>query len=256
MFLGAVQGFFEWLPVSSKSILMLLSTLIFSYTPTQSYATAIALQGGTVVSAVVYFHKYLVAIYRYERLLQFLLISTLVTGCVGVPVYLFTSRYLVYQLDPADSTLLIGVLLIVQMILRRSVGCCGYRGVESIRLLDAVVFGLAQSLSVLPGISRSGVTVLALLYLGYSVEDSLKLSFLASIPANMGATVVAFMVSGEEISIVAVESFAIALLTSSAVGTATIGLLIRASTRYATATQLLIALTAVVVGVALALPTW
>lgn len=247
--LGVMQGIFEWLPVSSKSVLMLLSSLLFSYTPHQSYALAIALQGGTVASATIYFHRYLRGIYRHRCVLRFLVVATLVTGAAGIPIYLLVNRYMIQQMDLGGSALLVGILLLMQALVRGVVSRYGSRSMESATLSDALVFGLIQALSILPGVSRSGATVLALLYLGYSIEDSLKLSFLASIPANIGATLVALLISGEEISVLTMESFAMALVTSSAVGAAAIGLLIRASSRHGTATQLLMAFIAILIGV-------
>lgn len=247
--LGIVQGLFEWLPVSSKSMLMLLSTLFLDYTLQQSYAVAIALQGGTVVAAVLYFHRYL-TVFRYGTLLRFLAVATAITGAVATPLYLLINRYLIRELDLGGSALLIGLFLLLQILVRRFIGRDRSRGMESATLSDAVVFGLVQALSVLPGVSRSGITVSALLYLGYSVEDSLKLSFLASIPTNIGATAVALIFSRGELSILAIESFALALITSAAIGLATIGLLIKVSSKHGTAIQILMACIAILVGVA------
>lgn len=247
--LGVVQGLFEWLPVSSKSILMLLSTLLLGYTLQQSYSVAIALQGGTVAAAALYFHRYLM-VFRYRGLFHFLVVATAITGAIAAPLYLFINRYLIRELDLGGSALLIGALLLIQIVVRRFIGRDRSRDMESATLYDAVVFGLVQALSVLPGVSRSGITVSALLYLGYSIEDSLKLSFLASIPANIGATAVALIFSGNELSMLDIESFALTLLTSAVIGLVTIGLLIKISSKHGTAIQILMACIAILVGVA------
>ncbi|MEM0005279.1 MAG: undecaprenyl-diphosphate phosphatase, partial [Ignisphaera sp.] len=107
--LGVVQGLFEWLPVSSKSILMLLSTLLLGYTLQQSYSVAIALQGGTVAAAALYFHRYLM-VFRYRGLFNFLVVATAITGAIAATLYLFINRYLIRELDLGGSALLIGDL--------------------------------------------------------------------------------------------------------------------------------------------------
>ncbi len=246
--LGIVQGFFEWLPVSSKSILMLLSTLFLSYTIQQSYVIAIALHGGVVASAILYFHRYLKNILKHRNVFYFLVVATIITSVIGIPLYLVVNKYLIQQLDLGSSALLIGLLLLIQILIRGFTKGKRSRGIEGVTLLDAAIFGVVQGLSVLPGVSRSGVTVLALLYLGYSIEESLKLSFLSSIPVNMGAVVVPLLFSRGELSMISIEYFILALIASAATGLATIRFLIKIASKHGISTQLLMACITLLIG--------
>jgi len=91
--------------------------------------------------------------------------------------------------------------------------------------LDAVLVGVLQGLAVLPGVSRSGTTVSALLLRGHEGEASLRLSFVLSIPAALGAGVL--VVLDEGLPTVDPGPAALALAVSAAVGYLTVGALVR-----------------------------
>jgi len=250
--LGVIQGFFEWLPVSSKSMLMLFSSIFLGYATQLSYAIAMALQGGTVVSASMYFYRDLLDVLRprYRYMLKFLVVTTAVTGAVGVPLYIYVEKVLVRKLDLGGSAFLIGLLLLMQILFRKTVKSYRVRDIDDINLIDSIIFGCIQALSVFPGISRSGITITALLYLGYRVEDALKLSFIASIPANIGATIITFILCGEALDIIPIESLAIALATSAIIGIATIDILMKLASKHSIPTTLSIAIISIVLGIA------
>ena len=95
-----------------------------------------------------------------------------------------------------------GMLLITGMILwltRRVKN--SYRSLEKMRWMDAILIGIAQGVAIIPGISRSGATISTGLFLGLDRELAGKFSFLLSIPAILGATVLEFrkMDSGQEL---------------------------------------------------------
>ncbi len=96
---------------------------------------------------------------------------------------------------------------------------------------DDVLIGLAQGLSAFPGVSRSGVTVSAMLLLGFKPEDSFRLSFLALIPASVGAALVSVLFSGtglaSVVDTVTLPVIAIAIASAALVSLVLIRVLLR-----------------------------
>ncbi|MGC9148888.1 MAG: undecaprenyl-diphosphate phosphatase [Sulfolobales archaeon] len=191
--LGVVQGVVEWIPVSSKTVLMLISAYVLGYSLSESYSIGLALQGGTIVSAATYFWKTLISALWNKRILMFLIVSTLFTGLIGVPTYLFSRKALEESFNPGLPTIAIGLLLLTQALLAERAQTKNLKGIEAINLRDSILFGIVQGLAALPGVSRSGATVTLLLYLGYELSDAMRLSFLASILANAGATFAVYL---------------------------------------------------------------
>jgi len=156
---------------------------------------SIFLHTGTLLSAALYFRKELEMLTSLRgggspnsrRLLIFLIIATALTGLLGFPLFL---------LARATATIgegfiaLTGIALILTGLFEKVGGRIkGRREASNLRTEDAVVVGLAQGLSALPGISRSGITTTVLLVRGFEGDTSLRLSFLLSIPAILSAEI-------------------------------------------------------------------
>ena len=189
--LGALQGITEWLPISSSGQVMLSLVNFLQANPEAAFSLAIILHFGTLLAVVV---KYRVELARLllnlswkDPLLRFLIISTIVTGIVGIPLY-FALKGLFSYAQGGLANGLVGALLIVTGIaLYVSRGKLGSKEMKNVGWLETGIAGAAQGLAILPGISRSGVTVAAMLLAGIRQELALKLSFLMSIPAVLGA---------------------------------------------------------------------
>ncbi len=192
---GLAQGIFEWIPVSSKTILLLLFYWM-GFSPSTAYLLGLFLNGSTAAAAIIYFRKDVLKILKGlrssgegRRLLIFLTLSTLATGVTAAPLAGFVAGGLEF-LDKV-SMLMIGFLYVLMSVLlwirERMIVKAGSAGFSPFR--DGVLAGLAQGFSALPGVSRSGVTILALLALGHHPLAALKLSFLMSIPATLGGMI-------------------------------------------------------------------
>ncbi len=232
--LAVIQGLTEWLPVSSEGMSSLVMINFFGKSLTEAVFLSAWLHTGTLLAAAVYFRKDILAMLRnlpafvrnpgeregYSGLTGFLIISTLVTAVIGAPLILFFLDTVSFSGAPAMA--LIGALLIVTGLLQKFV-----RNSDVIthgtKLKDAVLVGAAQAFSVLPGLSRSGLTMSALLLRKHDPEYALKLSFLMSIPAVFAA----------EIGIIALQKVTIdvfslvAIGVSFVVGLLTLGTLLR-----------------------------
>ncbi len=186
---GMVQGVAEWLPISSKTLLIIIF-LSLGLTPGQAYMLGLFLNGATSLAAIIYFrheiHGILHAKDEMSRgVLYFILASIPMTGLVAIPLSMLTLRFVG---SGREMMILVGVLLIITglMTWRSKNLMTGVEKLPSIR--DGVIVGAAQGFSSLPGISRSGITLLVLITLGYKPRQALMLSFLMGIPATLGGS--------------------------------------------------------------------
>lgn len=201
--LGAAQGVAEWLPVSSEGLIVLLKNAFFGGGEFLDIVRfALFLHLGTFLAALVYFRHDVAVLLRealrYQdaaedrrRTLNFLAVSTLLSGAVGFTLLQWanglTERF---ELSGRGITAMIGVLLLATGWLQLA-GRKGARRKQpsDLRAADGVLLGLAQGAAALPGLSRSGLTVSALLLLGYDDESALRLSFLMSLPIVLAGNI-------------------------------------------------------------------
>lgn len=231
---GLIQGVFEWLPVSSEGMIVLVETLWFGATELEkSVQLALFLHLGTVLAAIVYFYqdvwRLIQTVFTYPKskiedrvLLWFLVASTLTTGVVGYGILSLLKQVDANDLPGRVLLLAIGLLLLITAVtqMRKKVADRG-RQVSEVTIPDGLMLGVIQGLAGLPGLSRSGSTVAFLLLRKYSDVAALKLSFLASIPAVIGGNIILnrndFSLGGPEV---------VGLVTAFVAGLATIHLML------------------------------
>lgn len=234
---GFLQGIFEWLPISSEGNITIALAALGGFGNAGAVSFALFLHTGTAISAVAYYRDELVDVvgsvseWRPSTAfdgstaeLSYLVIATLATGIVGLPAYaLFDDA--IGELQGGTLIILIGVLLIVTGVLQRLSGDLSLGSREQPDLTDAVLVGALQGIAVLPGISRSGVTASALLFRSHDGPSAFRLSFLLSIPAALGAGVLAALDDG--LASVPPMSALLAVVVSAVVGYLTIDALMR-----------------------------
>lgn len=196
--LGIVQGLTEFLPISSSGHLELVPRLFDWEQPAGSAGRAfdVALHFGTLCAVVGYFRRDL---WRYmrsavagmisrridddARLGWLLVLSSVPAGLAGVLLEGFID-------DRLGTPVVIGWSLIgFGVVLGAADRLTGERRLESARVRDAVVIGVAQILALNPGTSRSGITISAGRFLGLGRDDAARFSFLMGIPVILGAFV-------------------------------------------------------------------
>ncbi len=198
--LGIVQGLSEFLPISSSGHLILVPEL-FHWTELTSNDSLnktfdVALHFGTLIGAVAYLRrdvwKYVCAAWQSvrvraiettdARVAWLLLLATIPGALVGA---IFEGPIN----DHLGQPVLVGVMFIVgALILWWADQSKGRRALESMSTRDAVIVGTAQAIALQPGISRSGITMSAARWMGFSREEAARFSFLMLIPIVAGAS--------------------------------------------------------------------
>ncbi|MDJ1431898.1 undecaprenyl-diphosphate phosphatase [Halostagnicola sp. A-GB9-2] len=234
---GVVQGIVEWLPVSSQGNLSLF-LILMDISPDHALQLALFLQLGTTLSATLYYRdeilESLEAVPQWRpqsaftgpnAVTSFVVVACFATGLIGLPIY-FLAVDIASELSGGLFIAAIGVLLVLTGVLELASKSVDLAEREDPTFRDAVIVGGFQGLSILPGISRSGVTTSVLLFRSYQAPSAFRLSFLLSIPTGIGAGALIFVTEGG-IPGVSLEMAALAVLTSAVVGYATIGILMR-----------------------------
>ncbi|MDQ3368733.1 MAG: undecaprenyl-diphosphatase UppP [Myxococcota bacterium] len=190
--LGLVQGLTEFIPVSSTAHLRLIPALLGMPDPGAAYTAVIQL--GTLLAVLVYFAKDLVqlpsAMLRDPSSPEGRLPWLLAAGTVPIVVAgLLLKKHIEGDLRSlyVIATALIAVGIVMVIIDRYASGREETRPLSQITLADALLVGLAQSVALVPGVSRSGATICMALLLGFARSDAARFSFLLSIPAIAGA---------------------------------------------------------------------
>lgn len=221
--LGALQGVTEWLPVSSEGVVVAVDSFAFDRPLADALAFALWLHLGTAVSAAAVFRREFIAVIRGIRVsgpgtptARFLVVATLVSGLVGLPLLVGAAELSVSLGNGAMAVVGIAMLTTAAIQLRRPRP--GMRTRETLTVRDAVIIGIVQGTAVLPGVSRSGVTVVALLIRGVERREALVMSFVLSVPASLGAAAYVGLTSAVTITSEALLSAFVA----GAIGVATI----------------------------------
>ncbi|WP_166269045.1 undecaprenyl-diphosphate phosphatase [Marinobacter caseinilyticus] len=186
--LAIIQGLTEFLPISSSAHLILPSQLLGW--PDQGLAFDVAVHVGTLTAVVWYFRRVVsrlalawvsdtvrARIGSDSGLAWAIIAATVPAGLAGVLLNDFIETELRSSLVIALSTIGFGLMLWWADAAGRQA-----RGIEGLRFKDALIIGLAQALALIPGTSRSGITMTAALFLGFNRDSAARFSFLLSIP--------------------------------------------------------------------------
>lgn len=191
--LGVVQGLTEFLPISSTAHIRIMVALFGQSDKGMAAYTAV-IQLGTLLAVLVYFAKDLaqlaVAMFREPGSPDARLPWLLAAGTVPIVIAgLLLKKHIEGDLRSlyVIAIALIAVGILMAVIDKAYGGGDGKRPFAEITLTDALLVGLAQTLALVPGVSRSGATICMILLLGFSRTDAARFSFLLSIPAIAGA---------------------------------------------------------------------
>lgn len=246
--IALIQGIFEWLPISSSGQVMIVSTKFFGISPENAFSLAIWLHLGTTIAVLLKFRgdyfriiktiiqkgSYVEEIDIKKR--NWIIFTTIGTGITALPLYfifklIFLDAFTAIQGDLI--TLFISGLLILTGIIiiktRKIFGDLKIKNTSKNKVRkDSFLSGLVQGFSILPGISRSGITVSAIMLEKYEQNDALRLSFLMSVPVVIASIIVDILFGeGSIFGTLDLITIIITTLVSFLIGYLTIELLLR-----------------------------
>lgn len=178
--LGIVEGLTEFLPISSTAHLVVVSNVLGIPESAFLASFIIAIQLGAIASVVILYWKTIV--FDIETMKR-VAVAFAPTALIGFVLYKVLKEYLIENLWLIAAALFLGGIVLV--LFERF-----YRGGEAKEMSyrDAFLIGCAQSLAIVPGVSRAGATVIGGLALGISREKIVEFSFLLAIPTMLAAT--------------------------------------------------------------------
>jgi len=200
--LGVIQGLTEFLPISSSGHIVIAKKLFLIKSAGILYEVFIHF--GTFLSVIVIFRKEIADIvsslwvglvdllkkrslnseltknYK-SRLGIFLIIASIPAGTVGILLKSELAEFFENPLFVSIALIFTGIILYITKYFKK--------GEMGVRFLSSIIIGCAQAFAILPGISRSGMTISAGIFLRINREDAVKFSFFLSLPAILGATI-------------------------------------------------------------------
>ena len=183
-FLAIVQGVAEFLPISSSGHLNVLQALLSKKAP-DSAELNIVLHFGTLLAILVFYYQRILALLKSDRrVIPMLIVGTIPAAVIGIAIKkqfpdLLTNPMLAGFMFPITGLMLIALHKMPE----------GKDDYVKMSMGTAILIGLAQAFALLPGISRSGSTIVAGSLLGLKRDESMTFSFLLAIPAILGASV-------------------------------------------------------------------
>lgn len=184
--LGIIEGLTEFLPVSSTAHLIITSKIMgLSQSDFQKFFE-VFIQSGAILAVIFLYVRYVL---QHKQVIKTILFSFIPTAIIGLFLYkiikdvFFESNTLIII-----SMFVVGVVFLIveyfikqkQLVLKKTINEMGVG--------QAIIIGLAQALAVIPGVSRAGIVIAAMMCAGYKREESAKYSFLLAVPTILAAT--------------------------------------------------------------------
>lgn len=192
--LGITQGITEFLPISSSGHLILVPKIFGWDDPGLSFT--VALHWGTLFGVIGYFYKDWLKIFKNalnpnnatdnnNKILYFIAIATIPGAITGY--FLKNAAETIFR-----SSILVSIALIAAGAILYFADKFGKknREIKNITLKAAIIIGIMQAIAIIPGVSRSGITIAAALFWGFSGKESAYFSFLLATPIILGAGLV------------------------------------------------------------------
>ncbi|WP_186576647.1 undecaprenyl-diphosphate phosphatase [Aquibacillus kalidii] len=210
LFLGLLQGFTEPIPISSSGHLVIVQNLFNINIEGLSFE--ILVNFGSLIAVLLVYREDILRLIKNGmgfiftkdpkskddfNFIFYLVVATIPAGIIGV---LFEDQIA----DTFDTPKMVGITLIITGIalwIIRNIK--GRKNDGGLTIKDAIIVGLAQSVALIPGISRSGATIVAAMLLGMKQETALRFSFLLFIPVSLGTLILSVdkIVSDEQFNV-------------------------------------------------------
>lgn len=193
--LGIVEGITEFLPISSTAHLEIFHNLLLIPTSDFVKSFEIAIQLGAILAVVFLYRKNLCSSWIYFRNI---IIAFIPTGIIGFLLYQFIKSFLMGNLEVVASALILGGIVIIFFEKREEnkIEDTALKTIEMLSIKELLILGCAQTLAVIPGVSRSGAVIVSGRLLGLPKNLITEFSFLLAIPTMLSATAYDLFKSG------------------------------------------------------------
>ena len=187
LILGIVQGLTEFIPVSSTAHLILFPWFFNWSGQVDTLTFDIALHAGTLVALIFCFWRDWIDLFlKKQKLLGLIVFASIPAGIAGLFLNDIVEKSLREPLLISLMLVAVGVVMLI------SEKAYKHKGLENIGVKDAIIIGIAQAFAIIPGVSRSGITISAGLFMGFEREKAARFSFLLATPIIAGATLLHF----------------------------------------------------------------
>ncbi|HOD12648.1 MAG TPA: undecaprenyl-diphosphatase UppP [Candidatus Omnitrophota bacterium] len=219
VFLGIIEGLTEFLPVSSTGHLMITARLLKVPTTEFLKSFEIAIQLGAISSVIVLYFRSLVLDHE---IIKRVCVAFLPTAVIGLALYKVIKNYLLGDVRIVLLSLFLGGIFLIVFETFRRPRPEAEEKIEAITYRQAFLIGIAQSLAVIPGVSRSAATIIAGLMLGLKRTTIAEFSFLLAVPTMLAATALDLLKTAHQFTREEAGLLAVGLLVSFLVALASI----------------------------------
>lgn len=196
LLLGIIQGLTEFLPVSSSAHLI-LARIVMKFEAIDGLTFDVAMHMGTLAALLIYFHRDIRLLIEGflrslssgrrrgdfdEKLSWYIVVASIPAAFIG---YFFETQIEEYFRNPSVIVVTLSVVAVLFLVFERVFKQKG--DIRSMTMGKCFIVGIAQSIALIPGVSRSGITILAGLSQGLKREAAARFSFLLSAPVMVGA---------------------------------------------------------------------
>lgn len=202
--LGIVEGITEFLPISSTAHLILASK--FLQIPQSDFQKffEVFIQSGAILAVFLLYLKFL---WKEQEIQLKILVSFIPTALIGFFLFrIIKDVFFESTLLIASTLFIIGLVFLLLEFLAKRGRIKLSKEIKQVNFRDALLIGFAQSLAVMPGVSRAGIVIVAMMVLGYKREDAAIYSFLLAIPTILAASALDFYKEGTAAFVHATQS--------------------------------------------------
>lgn len=189
--LGIIEGLTEFLPVSSTAHLIISSELL-NFDQIGNYVFEISIQLGAIFAVIFFYHKKIFKVIftignnRASQKFSLNIISAFIpTAIIGFLLYPIIKNYL-FSLNIIAISLIIGGFAFI--IIEKLHIPIKFNNIEEVSIKNSIILGLLQSIAIIPGVSRSGATIMGGLVIGMRRDVATETSFFLAIPTIFAAT--------------------------------------------------------------------
>lgn len=223
LLLGIVEGITEFLPISSTGHLILTAHVLGIPHDEFTKSFEIVIQLGAILAVLLLFSERLLKDFAvWKRII----VAFLPTGIVGFTLYKLIKGYLIGNDEVVVIALFFGGIALIGAD-KYCERFCSFKSVEELPLPKAFIVGLFQSLAVIPGVSRSGATIIGGMLMGLPRKEAAEFSFMLAVPTMFAATSYDLLKSGPTFSSDQWEVLGIGFLSALITALITVRLLLK-----------------------------